>query len=75
MLEGNVEHRHYIEADIYRETPEVSGPRGWGESSVTSVKFEIEYEGLIMTMGGERYLVPEEVLRAALALVVQKGER
>ena len=68
MLDGNIEHRHYIECEIYFETPEVRD-LGWGEASITTVKFEMEDEHLIMSFSkDERYVIPIEVLEAALEL-------
>lgn len=66
-LDGRITHVTTIEAEVYRETPECSGPRGLGESSVTKVTFESGPEAHLVTMslGGERYFVPVAVLDAA----------
>lgn len=55
---------HVLDVDFIRETPEVNGPRGWGEGAITGVTVRKETEGLLLTIEGTKYLVPNEVVEA-----------
>jgi hypothetical protein len=54
-----------ITVKLLRETPEVSGPRGWGEGAIETAEIKKDSEGLLLTFSnGVAYLLRPEVVEA-----------
>lgn len=49
---------------VLRQTPEVSGPRGWAEAAVEYWTVEKDGSGLLLTIGGDRFRMSDRVIEA-----------
>lgn len=66
MLDGRVEVKTYIKAEVY-DLANTDGARGRAEASVIPIELYHDQagEGVIVKVGTKRFLVPPQVIEAA----------
>lgn len=64
MLDGRVEWKRVLEAEIY-DLADTDGPRGRGEASVIGIEIHPDSDGVVAKVAGRELLIPTAAIKAA----------